>query len=574
MKYFRYLLGLCVLLFTTTACDISDDVPYPIVNGQITEFEVEGQCGPNGESNYSAVIDKTMRTVTLYVADTVDLTRLRVTKIKLKGTSYNPDVDYTYEPTLLADSAACDDFRKFPKKGFDQPYAGQNTYIDFSNEVKFVVTTFQDYEWTVRVTQVVKREIEVENQVGQAVIDVHQRNAVVYVNSSQSLRKLKVLKFSLGGEHGRVTPDPTTYETYDFYNQRQFLVQTGWGRMEYWTVVVYHTDATQTATAEVFARNVNATVSGEKPNGVLPVVEYTTSGDENWMQVPNADIKTTATTYEATITGLHPDTKYQYRVSVGENTLEPQEFSTVAIQQVPNAGFDDWSIDANNAKIHCPWAEGDESYWDTGNRGATTVGNSNSVPTDDTSLGYGKAAYLESKWIVIKFAAGNIFTGKYLKTDGTNGILGFGRPFTAFPSKLTFDYKYNSAEINKIGDTEMSHLQGRPDSCNVYITLWHIDEGEYEEFQDEKYPIVIRTKPGKDRRLFSPNDDRVIAYGQFTQGNTVSDWTTETIDLNYKNTMIAPTHIQIVATSSKYGDYFTGGVGSVLVLDNMQLIYD
>ena len=28
-----------------------------------------------------------------------------------------------------------------------------------------------------------------------------------------------------------------------------------------------------------------------------------------------------------------------------------------------------------------------------------------------------------------KFAAGNVFVGQYLKTDGTDGVLGFGRPF-------------------------------------------------------------------------------------------------------------------------------------------------
>ena len=201
------------------------------------------------------------------------------------------------------------------------------------------------------------------------------------------------------------------------------------------------------------------------------------------------------------------------------------------------------------------------------------MGNSNSTPTDDTSTGHGKAAHLESKYIVIKFAAGNIFTGSYLRTDGTNGILGFGRPFKAFPSKLSFDYKYNSEIINKVGDEAMRYMEGRPDSCQIYITLWHIEANEYEEYNGEKFPLIIRTRPSE-RHLFSPNDKRVVAYAQLTQGNDVNEWTSHTLELKYKDNKRVPTHIQVVASSSKYGDYFTGGVGSLLVLDNLKLHYE
>jgi hypothetical protein len=54
----------------------------------------------------------------------------------------------------------------------------------------------------------------------------------------------------------------------------------------------------------------------------------------------------------------------------------------------------------------------------------------------------------------------------------------------------------------------------------------------------------------------------------------VTSWTPETIEVKYKNTEVAPTHILVVASSSKYGDFFTGGVGSTLVLDNLKLIYE
>lgn len=560
-------------LWLLAACEVPNDIPYPVVEGRITVFEVEGMCGADGRSEGSATIDKENRTVSLYVCDTVNVKKLSVTRMELKSETKNPDVNFQDEVTMLPDSSACLDFAKFPRKSFDRPPYNYDTRINFSKEVKFSLHTYQDYEWTVKVEQIVIREIEVENQVGEAIIDPITRNVVIYVKEGQSLKRLKVNKFSLGGTHGSVTPDPTTEETSNFYNTRTFRVTTGWGEEQNWKVMVYHTNAKVETTARGFARTVDAIVSGEKPNNSAPVVEYKSQQESEWKKVTTADIDITSTTYSATIKGLKPGTTYNYRVSAGDSSVEPQTFTTTQMLQLENASFDNWCTDATNSKLLYPWADGDTPYWETGNKGATTVGNSNSVPTDDTSTGSGMAAYLESKWIVIKFAAGNIFTGTYLKTDGTNGILGFGRPFKAFPTKLTFDYKFFSQTINKVGDESMRHLEGRPDSCQVYIALWHIGENDYEEYNGEKYPLIIRTRPSE-RHLFSPDDPRVVAYAQLTQGRDVPNWTSHTLELKYKDNTRIPTHIQVVASSSKYGDFFTGGVGTLLYLDNLKLHYE
>lgn len=574
MRIYRSIIYVVTVLLTLASCEVKNDFPYPIVHGLITEFEVEGQCGEDGGSSFTTAIDKDAHSITIYVSDTVDLSKLRVTKITLSGTTYNPDVNYQDAPHITPDSAYCLNFNQFPRSSFNKPNSSQDTRVNFTHPVRFVVSTYQDYVWTVTVKQIVKREIEVENQVGNAVIDPHLCNAIIYVNKNQNLRTVKVKKFTLGGTYGVVSPDPTKVSAYDFYSTRTFAVVTGWGEMQQWRVAVYHTDAAVQTTASALARNYNVTISGEKPNGSSPIIEYKEASASSWHTVDAATITTTSTTYSATVGGLQPSTDYQYRVKAGDSSVDAQNFTTASIQKLPNASFDDWSIDAGNSKLYYPWAEGGTSFWDTGNRGATTVGNSNSIPTEDTSTGSGKAAYLESKWIVIKFAAGNIFSGSYLKTDGTNGVLGFGRPFTAFPKALEFDYKYKSEKINKVGDTSLQHLMNEQDSCNIYVALWHIEDGEYEDFQGERYPLIIRTKPGKEQNLFSINDPRVIAYGQFTQGQTIDSWTSEVINIDYKNTELQPTHILIVASSSKYGDFFTGGVGSTLQLDNLKLIYE
>lgn len=91
---------------------------------------------------------------------------------------------------------------------------------------------------------------------------------------------------------------------------------------------------------------------------------------------------------------------------------------------------------------------------------------------------------------MMRFAAGNIFTGDYVRTDGMNGVLSFGRPFTSFPSKLRIHYKYSSVTIDKVGDDAYRYLKGQPDSCHIYIALTDWDK-----------PREIRTRPSE-RQLF------------------------------------------------------------------------
>ena len=191
------------------ACDIPNDIPYPIVEGRITAFEVEGQCGASGKGEGSATINKATRTVSLYVCDSVNIKRLKVNRIELKSETKNPDVNYQEEIALLPDSSACLNFARFPRRGFNAPGYQKDTRMDFSQDVKFTLTTYQDYEWTVSVKQIINREVEVENQVGNAVIAPITHNVVIYVKKEQNLRKVKVNRFSLGGVNGKVTPDPT-----------------------------------------------------------------------------------------------------------------------------------------------------------------------------------------------------------------------------------------------------------------------------------------------------------------------------------------------------------------------------
>ncbi len=67
------------------------------------------------------------------------------------------------------------------------------------------------------------------------------------------------------------------------------------------------------------------------------------------------------------------------------------------------------------------------------------------------------------------FAAGNVFVGKFLKIDGTDGILRFGRPFTSRPSKLVLYYRYVAGTVDYSTLSELP--KNSKDMGSIYIAL-------------------------------------------------------------------------------------------------------
>lgn len=540
----------CLLL--VSSCKIENDIPYPIVDGSIQVFETEGQCDANGNSSTQTTINKNERTVSLYVDDTVDLTKLRITKLTVSN-----------DATLIIDSTLCNNYSKFPTIGFESLDAipvSSDTRVDFSKSVQMILRTYQDYVWTFNIQQIINREIVLENQIGNAIIDEINQNAIIYVSADQPLDRIKATTFKLGGTHGTVTPDPTASETFDFSMPVTFQVKCGWEETSRnWNVFVYHSDGDATTEAGIFPRATNATLSGSIQSGKRPTITYKKATDSDWNTVADADIEIKGTSYTSTLQGLEPGTDYQYTIQISGSDDYSNTFTTAPATPLTDGSFDNWhQVD----KLWNPWVSGGESFWDTGNKGAITISDSNSIPTEETCDGNGKAASLESKYLVMKFAAGNIFTGSYVKTVGTNGVLSFGREFSSFPSKLRINYKYTSATIDKVGEDAFSYLKGRPDSCHIYIALTDWDE-----------PREIRTRPSE-RQLFDKTDSKIIAYAELIQGSSTSSYQQEDLVLNYRYTDRTPKYIVVVATASKYGDYFTGGVGSKLLIDNFELIYE
>lgn len=542
-------LGIWMLILTVVSCAIENDIPYPIVEANIESMTVEGQRGADENSSADAIINKTSRTVTLYVNDGVDLSNLKITSLKI-----------TSGAELLADSTACKNYDKFPTTGFaslDSIPLSSDTRMDFTNPVTFTLRTYQDYVWRVTVNQIIQRDIDVDRMTDY-VIDTNTRTVIIYVDPEVDRTNLDVKKMNLGGEYGTVSPDPTAIK--DYSSPVKFNVRRSWEEYSYeWTVYVYpDSGETNSGSTDAFAMTTRATVNGKVQSGKTPVVEYCKQDETSWNTVPAANVSVSGNTFTATLTGLSASTAYKYRVSVDGTAGSEQTFTTAAATPLENGSMEDWSQDG---KQWNPWASGNDAFWGTGNPGAAAFIGNLTTPTDESVKG--KAALLETKNAIIKLGAGNIFTGDFA-LDGLNGLLHFGRSFTSFPTALRLYYKYTPATIDMIGDNvgDLASLKGQTDMFQIYIAL-----------SDKSEPYEIRNNPDN-RQLFDPNDTNIIAYGEYTSSESVTSYKELEIPLEYRATNRTPKYIIIVASSSKYGDYYIGGVGSKLWLDEMELVYE
>lgn len=548
---FRLFAGsLCLLLSLLVAsCAIENDIPYPIIEASIESIEVEGQRGAEENVFTAATINKTARTVLLYVNDSVDITKLKITRLKI-----------TEDAELIPDSAACVNYEKFPNTGFaslDSIPVSSNTRMNFSSPVNFTLRTYQDYVWQVTVKQIIQRDIQVDGLV-RTVIDENSRNVIIYVGSDQDLSNLNVTKMNLGGEFGKVSPDPTTIK--DYSSPVKFNVRRSWEEYSYeWTVFVYNDKGGSSGgSSDVFPMTTKAILKGSIQSGKTPVIEYAAQSESSWKSVPSSDISVSGTSYTATISGLKASTTYKYRVSVDGTAGSEQTFTTVAAVALENGKLENWSQDG---KVWYPNASDANPFWGTGNPGAANFIGNLTEPTDESISG--KAALLETKNAIIKLGAGNLFTGDF-QLDGLNGLLHFGREFSSFPTALRLYYKYTSTTINMIGDNvgDLASMKGEPDICHIYIAL-----------SDKSEPYEIRNNPSN-RQLFDKDDANIIAYGEFSSNESTSSYKQIEIPLEYRYTNRTPKYIIIVASSSKYGDYYIGGVGSKLWLDEMELVYE
>jgi hypothetical protein len=232
--------------------------------------------------------------------------------------------------------------------------------------------------------------------------------------------------------------------------------------------------------------------------------------------------------------------------------------------QLPNSDFNLW-YDAGGYPE--PGDGITESVWGTANKALALVGGYNTEPVSDGNNGfYAKMTTIQAPAIV-RIAAATLFTGSF--KDGFPSIedprsnIDFGMPYTSVPTGFKVMYIYVPGDSYEDGDG--NPLPGA-DACDIYVML---------EVWEEQEGTTIKKR---------------VATAWYRSSDIISSWTALNLTFTYGElpgsdpdymkpadgyapSGSKPTHITVVFSSSALGDFFTGAIGSILEVDDFELIY-
>ena len=247
-------------------------------------------------------------------------------------------------------------------------------------------------------------------------------------------------------------------------------------------------------------------------------------------------------------------------------------FVASATPQLDNGDLNLWY--KTGSDYYEPGADAATTIWGTGNPGTQILNKLATIPED---LGNGNLAAhlvtLDNGKLAGTFgapiAAGSLFTGIFnsdkIDPSDPEAAIEFGTPFSGRPTQLRFKYSYQPGVENK---DKSGNVLAFGDACDIYALL------------------EIRLG-GKTERLatawFRSSDDQpelATMELSFTYGEldgSFPDYMKPT-DHGYVSgdsaTFVLPTHITFVASSSFDGANFAGPMGSTLIIDDVEMVYE
>ncbi|MBO4263803.1 MAG: PCMD domain-containing protein [Bacteroidales bacterium] len=230
--------------------------------------------------------------------------------------------------------------------------------------------------------------------------------------------------------------------------------------------------------------------------------------------------------------------------------------------QLYNMGFDHWSRKGGAWNPYPEDASAARRVWDTSNRGLGKLGINGTLPECQHVAVPGKgkaAARIESRKVLWCFVAGNLFTGRFERIANLSGAeLLFGVPFPYRPRSLSGWCHYIPKAIDQAKEPYLD-LLGKTDVGRIELIL-----------TDWKSPYHIVTS--EEAFIDAATDPHVIGRAQLLLNRDTGGYIRFDIPVQYRSGA-TPRYAVITATSSHYGDAFTGGNGSILYVDELQFNY-
>jgi len=229
-------------------------------------------------------------------------------------------------------------------------------------------------------------------------------------------------------------------------------------------------------------------------------------------------------------------------------------------KQLQNSDFEDWyeNKGLNGSFYKEIGASSEALIWATANMGTSTYATYGTQPLiiENNTLVQIRTDSVQS----IPLTAATLFTGSFNlsgaianPTNPKKATI-FGTPFAHSPKAFKIKYKYSAGKwykqatlinsSNIFGGFEEEGIPGE-DQCAIYAILENREGSSVTE----------------------------IAKAELYSYSTEDELTETVVTFNYTS-QLAPTHITVVFSSSKEGDLWRGAVGSTLVIDDLEFIYD
>ena len=354
--------------------------------------------------------------------------------------------------------------------------------------------------------------------------------------------------------------------------------------------------------------------------------QYRKAGTEDeWTRTAAATKVSNDGAFDAVISGLTPETEYEYQLIVTTNSTDQSEefvpgtktITTAAAPALPNSSFEEYHTHSDGYDLI--YSKGATSWWECGNQSvfgvtvnvttsSTDIPNPSQIegsydPGTNTRSVRMKSAQNGVGSIKV-LAAGNLYSGIYGGTEITtmSGKVNFGRPFTGRPTAVRMYVKYNTGKIDMIKNqpSDITLTNETMDKAQIKVALGDWKATTYGGVASS--PVLANTAEvskiinfdtdGAGRKA-GDKEKGTIAYGTAIidgaggaesvtingqpASKTYADynnWNVLTIPIKYFDLKTNPTHIIVSFTASAWGDYMSGSTSSDLYIDAVELIYD
>jgi hypothetical protein len=249
-----------------------------------------------------------------------------------------------------------------------------------------------------------------------------------------------------------------------------------------------------------------------------------------------------------------------FTITSEDGTNSVDYLFTIRDRQVPNAGFENWFTETgmNSQPFVQPGKYMESTVWATANMGTSiySIYGTSPVEEDDNTL-----IKIETvTTVALPLVAGALYLGEFdldgAIADPTNPVAAatLGIPFAFRPTSVQLKYSYTS------GDQLIQAVLKDPGNLFGGFDIYNL-EGK-DKFGIE---VVLEKRVG--------DVVTVIAQKNFDSDQDVETLTDLNLQLEYFSNE-APTHFHISFSPSFDGGTFKGAIGSTLIIDDVEMIYD